>query len=97
MSGVYLYPVSGARWAISRWVEGRWVNLVQDSRLEKPDDAEAVLRALGVPTTTGNLDYYFPTRPGQGRCPTLELLERCNVLDPNNPMSKQNDGREVGV
>ena len=97
MSGAYLYPVPGTRWAISRLVEGRWVYLVQDSRLDTPADAEAVLRALGVPTTAGNLDYYFPVRIGLGRCPTLALLERCNVLDPSNPMARQQGAREAGV
>ena len=84
MSDKYLYPVPVARWAISRLVGGRWIHLVQDSRLEDPTDAEAVLHALGILVTAGNLDYFFPEQPEKGRCPTLALLERCNVLADTN-------------
>ena len=71
----YLEPVKGGRWAISRWVEGRWLGLIQDSYLDDEGDAEVVLRALNLEAIPKNLDRYFPTRGRQGRCPTLELLE----------------------
>lgn len=32
---------------------------------------------------------------GKDRCPTLELLERCNVLDPTNPLFEGK--KEVGL
>ena len=93
---LYLPPASGGRYAISRYVEGRWIHLVQDSRLECAIDAEAIFHALGIPSTKGNLDFHFPERPGQGRCPTLALLELCNVLDPTNPLVKK-QARNHGV
>ena len=95
MDDKYLYPTPGGKWAISRLVEGRWVSLHQDSPLFEQGDAEAVLRALGMPATGAVLDRYFPEREGTGRCPTLELMELCNRLDPTNPHIKQK--REVGV
>ena len=43
-------PQGRARWAISRWVTAKkCVCLVQDSTLEKPDNARLVLTALGIP------------------------------------------------
>ncbi len=95
MDEKYLYPMEGARWAISRWVDDRWVTLVQDSALFDPGDAEAVLRALGIPRMQRNLDLYFPVRKGRGRCPTLDLMELTNVLDPTNPHVKNK--KEYGV
>jgi len=92
----YLTPMHNTRWVISRWIEGRWILLVQDSYLDNPADAEAVLRALNIPPTEWNLNFYFPKEEGQGRCPTLDLLELCNVLDPTHPIFKKKNG-EVGV
>lgn len=92
----YFYPVPEGRWAIRVRVGNRWVCLVQDSHLEDPTDAEATLRALGIPATADNLDIYFPLLDEHGRCPTLELLERCTVLDPTNPHHKRQRD-EVGV
>lgn len=95
MDDNYLYPTPRGRWAISRHINGRWIALIQDSYLDEPKDAERVLHALGIPATKENLDRYFPERGGQGRCPTLELMERCNVLDPTNPHVKNK--KEHGV
>ena len=91
----YLYPAPRGRWAISRRVNTRWVTLIQDSCLCDEMDAVEVLRALGIPPIESYLEAYFPLRNGSGRCPTLALMELCNVLDPTNPHSK--NGREVGV
>ena len=91
---IYLkLPDSGeGRWSISRLVEGQWVHLIQDSPLESPADAETTLRALNIPVLAANLDLYFPVREWQSRCPTLALLELCNILDPTNPLLKQEQG-----
>jgi len=96
MDEKYLTPMPGGKWVISRLVEGRSIGLHQDNALFEARDAEAILRALQIPVTTGNLDEYFPVRKGKGRCPTLELMELCNVLDPTNPFAKKQKG-EVGV
>ena len=96
MDEKYLDPMPGGKWFISRLVEGRWIQLHQDNPLFEKGDAQAVLRALNIPITKENLDLHFPERPGQGRCPTLELMELCNVLDPTNPFAKKKKG-EVGV
>jgi hypothetical protein len=85
MDDTYLTPTKGAKWAISRFVDGRWISLHQDSWLFDARDAGAILRALAIPASIENLDLYFPEREGMGRCPTLELMELCNVLDPTNP------------
>ena len=95
MDEIYLPAFSGGKWGISRLVEGSWIQLVQDSHLDNPADAEAILRALSIPTITANLDLYFPVQGERGRCPTLELLELCNVLDPTNPVIKNK--KEHGV
>lgn len=92
MSERYFYPVPGGRWASSFCVLGRWIHLIQDSRLYRPGDAEEILRALNIPNTQENLNLYFPERKGKGRCPTLDLLELCHqYLDPSGQQ------REVGV
>jgi hypothetical protein len=96
MNEVYLPPVEGSVWSISRLVEGRWIKLTQDRLLERPGDGVAILRALCIPVTGENLDTYFPKYPMYGRCPTLALLELCNVLDPTNPLFLKQKG-EVGV
>lgn len=97
MDEQYLQPITGARWAISRWIDGRWITLVQDSYLDQPDCAAAVLRALSKDVSLENLDRYFPVREGQGPCPTLEIMEMTSVLDPTNPIHKRGSGTEVGV
>lgn len=96
MDEMYLHVTPRTRWVISRWIDGRWITLVQDSYLDNPADAEAVLRALNIPPTEWNLNFHFPVEKGQGRCPTLKILERCNVLDPTNPVFKKQKG-EAGV
>lgn len=96
MDEKYLYPIPGGRWIISRWVNGRWISLVQNSSLFDAGDAELILRALNIEVTRENLDTYFPHKKGRGRCPTLKLLERCNVLDPTNPIFRKR-GSEAGV
>jgi hypothetical protein len=96
MENRYLYPVPQGIWAISRLVEGRWIALIQDRPLFEERDAEAILRALGVEHTVEMLDLYFPHIEEKDRCPTLELLELCNVLDPTNPLARK-DGGECGV
>ncbi len=75
MYETYLPYVNGGRWAISRFVDGQWLSLVQDSYLYHPDDAVNALRAAGVECTKKELDEFFPVRGAQGRCPTLEFLE----------------------
>lgn len=96
MDEKYLTPTSGGKWVISRMVEGGWVSLHQDNGLFDPGDAVKILSALGVPLTAADLDQYFPVRKGHGRCPTLELLELCNVLDFTNPFFRKR-GSEAGV
>lgn len=91
----YLYPMPGGKWIISRLIEGRWIGLHQDNTLFDAGDAEAVLRALNIPATKANLDLYFPERKGLGHCPTIDLMELCNSLDPTNPHIKNK--KEVGV
>ncbi len=86
----------GGRFAISRWIGGRWIHLLEDGCLEYPEDARAVLYALSIQPTERNLSLYFPMRKGR-RCPTLALLERCNVLDPTNPMLKKERVIVAGV
>jgi hypothetical protein len=63
--------------------------------MDCPECAETILRALHIVPTEANLDLYFPSKNGAGRCPTLELMEMCNVLDPTNPHIKQT--QEIGV
>jgi len=94
MSSEYLYEVPRGRWAIRRRINGRWVDLIQDSYLDHPEDAAAVLLALHIAPTQKNLDHYFPLRGKAGRCPTLELLELTSVLEPTIPQirSKKEDG-----
>ncbi len=96
ISEQYFYPTPGGRWAISVRVGNRWISLVQGSYLDDPADAEATLRAIGIPPTVDNLDLYFPLSEGQGRCPTLALLELTTLLDHTNPKTKMRKG-EVGV
>ena len=93
----YLPPIPGGRWAISRYVEGQWIHLIESGPLEDEADAQAILHALGVKATSTNIEHYFPHRGSYGRCPTLELLELCNTLDPTNPTLKQKRLREAGV
>ena len=95
MDDRYLYPAPGGVWVISRFVEGRWIGLLQNNPLFDPGDAEVILQALNIPAIKSNLDLYFPEREGLGRCPTLELMELCNVLDPTNPHIQKKT--EVGV
>lgn len=85
----------GANWTIGRKLGERWVSLTQDSPLSLPSDARLVLFALRIAPTDQNLDRYFPERVRLGRCPTLELMELCNVLDPTNPHVKKK--KMVGV
>ena len=93
----YLEPTPGGRWGISRKIVDRIIDLIQDSPLDRKEDASIVLRALNIPYTQANLDLYFPVLKGKGRCPTLDLLELCNVLDPTNPMLKKEHTKESGV
>ncbi len=93
---IYLYPAKGGVWTLSRWVDGRWIALIQDRSLDEEGDAEAILHALALPSDQAHLDRYFPVREGRGRCPTLELMELCNVLDPTNPITRKRRG-ECGV
>jgi hypothetical protein len=95
MDEKYLYPMPGGKWVISRLVEGRWIGLHQDNALFDAGDAEAILRALNIPVTKENLDLHFPEYSGKGRCPTIDLMELCNILDPTNPLI--NKRKEVGV
>lgn len=80
MTDKYLMPVEGGRWAISRRIHGRTVYLIQDTSLFDASDAEFILTALDIKPTGGNMDHYFPLLEKEGRCPTLELMELCNVF-----------------
>ncbi len=95
MDEKYLYPVPGGRWLISRFVDDRWISLHEDNPLFDSGDAGVILQALRIPATERNLNLHFPEREGLGRCPTLALLELCNVLDPTNPHVKNK--KMVGV
>ncbi len=95
MDDKYLYPTPGGLWAIRRWVEGKWITLVQDSYMDEPGAIEAIMRVLRIPHTQASLDRFFPVQAEAGRCPTLELMELCNVLDPTNPHIKNR--KEYGV
>ncbi len=75
MSDVYLTYMPGGRWAISRTIADKSVYLIQDSYMDDEADIYIVLQALGITTSLENLNRYFSTRKGKGRCPTLELLE----------------------
>jgi hypothetical protein len=90
MSKRYFKPINGGRWTASRLIEGRWVALIQDTRLFHPQDAVTFLSALTISPTEEHLDVYFPLRGAKGRCPTLELLELFVRLPPGT-------GEEVGV
>ena len=96
MDEMYLYPLRRGGWVISRLVGDRYIVLHQDHALFAAGDGELVLQALGIPATKANLNLYFPYRRGRGRCPTLELMELCNMLDPTNPVFKKQKG-EAGV
>jgi len=91
----YLYPMPGGNWIISRQVGEQWIVLYQDHPLFEAGDDVEILQALKIPVTNENLDLYFPERKGKGRCPTLELMELCNVLSPTNPLVKNT--KQVGV
>jgi hypothetical protein len=86
----YFEPTNGGRWTASRLIDGRWVALIQDTRIFNPQDAVTVLSALKISLTLKNLDQYFPSLGSKGRCPTLELLELFARLPPGT-------GEEVGV
>lgn len=75
MTETYLPFVNGGRWAISRYLSGRWVSLIQDSYLDEPGDAKLALWAVGLHANEATLDEHFPVRGSRGRCPTLEFLE----------------------
>jgi hypothetical protein len=96
MDETYLRSVPGGVWAISRRVGGRWIALIQDRPLFEEGDAETILCSLFIETTLEHMDRYFPVREDRGRCPTLELLELCNVLNPTNPLARKGKG-ECGV
>jgi|GEM_PF-1801976 len=96
MRELYLKPSKG-QWTISRFVSGRWIYLVQDSYLDRAEDAAAILEAIHISATEANLDEYFPPRGAAGRCPTLELMELCCVLDPTNPIHTEEQRNETGV
>lgn len=89
MSDEYLMRVKGARWAVSRPINGVWIALIQNTPVDDPGDVRTVLRALGIPLRKKNIRYYFPSRRGR-RCPRLELLELFAALPPGT-------GRETGV
>lgn len=91
----YLFFVKKAQWVISRKIGERWVSITQNSPFADPLDIELILKALKIAPTIQNMDRYFPERPGLGRCPTLKVMELCNVLDPTNPHVKKK--RMVGV
>lgn len=95
MADRYLPPTPGGKWAIRRQIEGRWIDLIEDSYMDNPSDIDIVLNALKIAPTGENLNRYFPVRKGKGRCPTLELLELTNVLDPTNPVIRNK--KEYGV
>ena len=93
----YFYPdTGGGKWYARVKAEGAWRDIHQDRPRGVWGDAEAILRALGIPTTSHNIARYFPDTAWGRRCPTLELFELTTVLDPTNPNTKNKRG-EVGV
>lgn len=76
MDEVYLPHCSEGRWAIGREVSGEWIALIQNSPVDDESEVVKVLSALNIELTYENMVRYFPfRRPGNNRCPTLELLE----------------------
>ena len=86
MSEKYFPPVGGARWTCGRFIEDRWVNLIQDTPCRRREVFSA-LRALEIESTPENIERYFPIRRRRwpvyerGHCPTLELLEMFSTLN----------------
>lgn len=91
----YLFYMPKGKWVISREVGGRWISLHQDNPLFEQGDDVKILQALRISATKENLDEYFPRNADGNRCPTLDLMEHCNVLDPTNPHIKKK--KMVGV
>lgn len=93
MDDSYFYPVAGKVWTTSRWIAGRSVCLVQNSRMERESDIVLILQTLAIPATPDNLDLYFPHRGNRGRCPTLALLELFSL----DGQGLRDKSKEVGV
>ena len=74
-------PMGRARWAVSRFIGGRCINLVQWSYVSDEGHPEVVLAELGIPITEGSLDCYFPRNERGQRCPTYQLMEMFYYLE----------------
>ena len=66
----------GSRRALSRRVGNFWVQLIEHSPIDHPDDARVVLVALGIEPTEKNLGEYFPTCARGYMRPTTALIDR---------------------
>lgn len=73
--GVFFKPENGARWAVTRKVNGKSIYLIQDTPVANPREPKLVLGALDIPVTPGTIDFYFPRNGSKCRCPTFELIE----------------------
>lgn len=96
MSELYFSPAPRGKHFTRVKAEGIWRDIYQDHPVDCHEDAEAILRAIMIPTTSDNLEYYFPDTKSGKLCPTLELFELTIVLDPTNPNTKKQKG-EIGV
>lgn len=85
--------MQGGRWAISRTIADKEVYLIQNSYMDDPDDIPVILQAVGLAMSPENLNRYFPLLKGQGRCPTLELLELFAKIGGR----KRSERDEIGV
>ena len=92
MKTLYLPPVTGGRWAISRPVAGENVYLIENTYMDNEDDIPIILQILGIENTVENIELYFPLQ-GECRCPTLAFLELFSTI---NRVAKINQ-YEVGV
>ena len=86
----YLPPVSGARWAISRYINNKLVCLIERSPVDDEAHIALIFGVLAIPPTPENEQWYFPKNRSGQRCPTLDLLELFAKLPPGT-------GEGVGV
>jgi hypothetical protein len=81
MSSLYLQPMQGGRWAISRTIAGKRVYLVQNTKVECLEDIRIIFHVLDIEHTSENIARYFPKRDEEDHAPTLELLELFSTID----------------
>lgn len=71
----YLAPFVGGRWAVSGFIEDRYVCLIERSKLDAGIEPAWILTSIGITPSGAELERYFPAHPAHGPCPTLDLLE----------------------